>query len=139
MLRFAEACTKDDAVSALGSSSLRPRPHALRVLAYVRFCDRAPENGRCQVRPSDVTDIRILDAMLAVPREAFVPDNKQALAYLDLDLDVSEGGAAKRFLIQPAVLAKMLQAAEIKESDRVLVVAAHRIRRRRDRPNSPPR
>jgi protein-L-isoaspartate(D-aspartate) O-methyltransferase len=75
-----------------------------------------------QVRPSDVTDIRILDAMLAVPREAFVPDNKQALAYLDLDLDVSEGGSAKRFLIQPAVLAKMLQAAEIKQTDRVLVV-----------------
>jgi protein-L-isoaspartate(D-aspartate) O-methyltransferase len=75
-----------------------------------------------QVRPSDVTDIRILDAMLAVPREAFVPDNKQALAYLDLDLDVSAGGAAKRCLIAPAVLAKMLQAAEIKETDRVLVV-----------------
>src|SRR5262245_65821298 len=75
-----------------------------------------------QVRPSDVTDIRILDAMLAVPREAFVPDNKQALAYLDLDLDVSEAGSAKRFLIAPAVLAKMLQAAEIKEDDRVLVV-----------------
>ena len=75
-----------------------------------------------QVRPSDVTDIRIIDAMLAVPREAFVPDNKQALAYLDLDLDVGEGGGPKRFLIQPAVLAKMLQAAEIKETDRVLVV-----------------
>jgi protein-L-isoaspartate(D-aspartate) O-methyltransferase len=75
-----------------------------------------------QVRPSDVTDIRILDAMLAVPREAFVPENKRALAYLDLDLDVSEGGAAKRYLIKPAVLAKMLQAAEIKASDRVLVV-----------------
>ncbi|NOJ47894.1 protein-L-isoaspartate O-methyltransferase family protein [Bradyrhizobium archetypum] len=75
-----------------------------------------------QVRPSDVTDIRILDAMLAVPREDFVPENKQALAYLDLDLDVSEGGSAKRYLIKPAVLAKMLQAAEIKETDRVLVV-----------------
>ena len=75
-----------------------------------------------QVRPSDVTDIRILDAMLAVPREAFVPENKQALAYLDLDLDVSEAGAAKRYLIAPAVLAKMLQAAEIRETDRVLVV-----------------
>ncbi|HMM88450.1 protein-L-isoaspartate O-methyltransferase family protein [Bradyrhizobium sp.] len=75
-----------------------------------------------QVRPSDVTDIRILDAMLAVPREAFVPETRQALAYLDLDLDVSEAGAAKRYLIQPAVLAKMLQAAEIKTSDRVLVV-----------------
>ena len=75
-----------------------------------------------QVRPSDVTDIRILDAMLAVPREVFVPENKQALAYLDLDLDVSEGGSAGRCLIQPAVLAKMLQAADIKETDRVLVV-----------------
>jgi protein-L-isoaspartate(D-aspartate) O-methyltransferase len=75
-----------------------------------------------QVRPSDVTDIRIIDAMLAVPRETFVPENKRALAYLDLDLDVSEDGSAGRFLIQPAVLAKMLQAAEIKETDRVLVV-----------------
>src|SRR6266550_7856407 len=75
-----------------------------------------------QVRPSDVTDIRILDAMLAVPREAFVPENKQALAYLDLDLDVSEGGAAKRFLIKPVVLAKLLHAAAIKDTDNVLVV-----------------
>lgn len=77
-----------------------------------------------QVRPSDVTDARIIDAMLAVPREAFAPENKRALAYLDLDLDVSEGGQgqAKRFLIKPAVLAKLLQAAEIKETDRVLVV-----------------
>lgn len=75
-----------------------------------------------QVRPSDVTDIRILDAMLAVPREAFVPESKKALAYLDLDLDVSEGGATKRFLIKPVTLARMLQAAEIKQGDRVLVV-----------------
>ena len=77
-----------------------------------------------QVRPSDVTDIRIIDAMLAVPREAFVPESKRALAYLDLDLDVSEGGQgeAKRFLIKQVVLAKMLQAAEIEATDRVLVV-----------------
>jgi protein-L-isoaspartate(D-aspartate) O-methyltransferase len=75
-----------------------------------------------QVRPSDVTDIRIIDAMLAVPREAFVPQSKQALAYLDLDLDVSEAGSAKRYLIKPVVTAKMLQAADIKETDNVLVV-----------------
>jgi protein-L-isoaspartate(D-aspartate) O-methyltransferase len=75
-----------------------------------------------QVRPSDVTDARIIDAMLAVPREAFVPENTQALAYLDLDLEVGEGASAGRFLIKPAVLAKLLQAAEIKPSDRVLVV-----------------
>ena len=75
-----------------------------------------------QVRPSDVTDIRILDAMLAVPREAFVPSNQRALAYLDLDLDVGEAASARGFLIKPVVTAKMLQAAEIKETDNVLVV-----------------
>jgi protein-L-isoaspartate(D-aspartate) O-methyltransferase len=74
-----------------------------------------------QVRPSDVTDIRIIDAMLTVPREAFVPQNQRALAYLDLDLDVSEGGSAKRFLIKPVVIAKMVQAADIKGTDNVLV------------------
>jgi protein-L-isoaspartate(D-aspartate) O-methyltransferase len=75
-----------------------------------------------QVRPSDVTDIRIIDAMLAVPREAFVPEHQRALAYLDLDLEVSEGASAKRFLIKPAVIAKMLRAAEITDADNVLVV-----------------
>ena len=75
-----------------------------------------------QVRPTDVTDIRIIDAMLAVPREAFVPPHQRALAYLDLDLDVSEGGPAKRFLIKPVVIAKMVQAADIKDTDDVLVV-----------------
>jgi protein-L-isoaspartate(D-aspartate) O-methyltransferase len=75
-----------------------------------------------QVRPSDVTDIRIIDAMLAVPREAFVPEAQRSLAYLDLDIDVSAGGAAKRFLLRPAVTAKMLQAAAIGETDDVMVV-----------------
>jgi protein-L-isoaspartate(D-aspartate) O-methyltransferase len=74
-----------------------------------------------QVRPSDVTDIRIIDAMLAVPREAFVPQAQRSLAYLDLDIDVSEGGPNKRFLLRPAVTAKMLQAADIKATDEVLV------------------
>jgi protein-L-isoaspartate(D-aspartate) O-methyltransferase len=75
-----------------------------------------------QVRPSDVTDLRIIEAMLEVPREAFVPETRRALAYLDLDLDVSETGEPKRYLIKPAVIAKMLQAAEISANDNVLVV-----------------
>jgi protein-L-isoaspartate(D-aspartate) O-methyltransferase len=75
-----------------------------------------------QVRPSDVTDSRIIDAMLEVPREVFVPQDRRALAYLDLDLEVSEGTSAKRYLIKPAVTAKMLQAAEITNTDKVLVV-----------------
>jgi protein-L-isoaspartate(D-aspartate) O-methyltransferase len=74
-----------------------------------------------QVRPNDVTDHRLIDAMLSVPREAFVPSDRQALAYLDLDLDVSET-ATKRFLLAPMLTAKMLQAAEIKPTDHVLVV-----------------
>jgi protein-L-isoaspartate(D-aspartate) O-methyltransferase len=75
-----------------------------------------------QVRPSDVTDLQIIDAMLAVPREAFVPEGQRPLAYLDLDLDVGEAGGAKRFLIKPVVIAKMLQAAEIMATDNILVV-----------------
>jgi protein-L-isoaspartate(D-aspartate) O-methyltransferase len=79
-----------------------------------------------QVHTSDVTDLRILDAMLELPREEFVPEDKKALAYLDLDLDVAEGGGgvAKRFLIKPVLTAKLLQAAEILETDRILVVGA---------------
>jgi protein-L-isoaspartate(D-aspartate) O-methyltransferase len=76
----------------------------------------------CQVRPTDVTDIGIIDAMIAVPREAFVPEQQRAMAYLDLDLEVGGTASGKRFLIKPAVLAKMLQAAEITDTDTVLVV-----------------
>ncbi len=76
----------------------------------------------CQVRPSDVTDLRLIDAMLAVPRETFVPDGRQAMAYLDIDIDVAAAGKPKRHLIQPAVLAKMIQAAAVSADSRVLVV-----------------
>ncbi|KAA0073351.1 protein-L-isoaspartate O-methyltransferase [Tardiphaga sp. P9-11] len=71
-----------------------------------------------QVRPSDVTDLRIIDAMLAVPREEFVPASQRAMAYLDLDLEV----APNRFLIKPVVLARMLQASDVRATDKVLVV-----------------
>ncbi len=75
----------------------------------------------CQVRTSDVTDSRVVDAMLAVPREVFVPERRRALAYLDLDLAVTENGAVRRVLLKPAVTARLLQAAGIRASDRVLV------------------
>ena len=75
-----------------------------------------------QVRPSDVTNLRILEALLAVPREDFVPASQRAMAYLDIDLDVSAPGGARRFLIKPVVLARMLQAAEVTATDNVLVV-----------------
>jgi protein-L-isoaspartate(D-aspartate) O-methyltransferase len=59
--------------------------------------------------------------MLALPREDFVPEDKRALAYLDLDLDVGLGGS-RRYLIKPMLTAKLLQAAEIKPTDTVLIV-----------------
>jgi protein-L-isoaspartate(D-aspartate) O-methyltransferase len=75
-----------------------------------------------QVRTNDVTDRRILDAMLELPREDFVPEDKRALAYLDLDLDVAAAGSAQRFLVKPMLMAKMLQAADIAATDNVLIV-----------------
>lgn len=75
-----------------------------------------------QVRTNDVIDHRVIDAILTVPREAFVPADRKGLAYLDLDLDVSDAGSAKRYLIKPMLTARLLQAAEVKPTDHVLVV-----------------
>ena len=49
-----------------------------------------------QVRTSDVTDLRIIAAMLEIPRERFVPEANAALAYLDLDVPRTRRRAAKR-------------------------------------------
>ena len=73
-----------------------------------------------QVRTSDVTDLRIISAMLELPRERFVSAADAGLAYLDLDVPVAKGTV--RRLLKPMVLAKMVQAAAIKAGDRVLDV-----------------
>ena len=74
-----------------------------------------------QIRTSDVTDLRIISAFQTVPRERFVAPSTTALAYLDIDVPVAEGDDARRML-KPMVLAKLIQAAEIAETDRVLIV-----------------
>ena len=71
-----------------------------------------------QVRIADVTDLRILAALQDIERERFVPAEARQLAYVDFDLPVAPG----RFLMKPRVLAKMLQAAAIASTDRVLDV-----------------
>ena len=77
-----------------------------------------------QVRTSDVTDLRIVAAMLELPRERFVPETNAGLAYLDLDVPAVRAapGEATRRLLKPMVLAKMVQAAAIKAGDHVLDV-----------------
>ena len=75
-----------------------------------------------QVRTADVTDLRLISAMLAVARERFVPQAAASLAYLDLDLAAGEGALASRRLLKPMVLAKLIQAADLNATDRVLDV-----------------
>lgn len=75
-----------------------------------------------QIRPASVTDWRIIDAMRALPREAFVPESKRELVYLDLDLQIEGRDDHKHFLLNPIMTARMLQAAELQHDDRVLVV-----------------
>jgi protein-L-isoaspartate(D-aspartate) O-methyltransferase len=69
-----------------------------------------------QVRPSDVTKFPIIDAMLSVPREAFVPQLLREAAYLGENLDLAEG----RVVLDPRILAKMLDALDIQPDDLVL-------------------
>lgn len=75
-----------------------------------------------QVRTNDVTDPRLLTAMLDTPREAFVPRAKKGLAYLDIDIAVSDAAAGKapRCLLKPMTLAKLINALQIGEDERVL-------------------
>lgn len=73
-----------------------------------------------QIRTSDVTDARIIAAMLALPREVFVPESQRPLAYLDLDIAL--GGTSGRYLVKPVVTARLLQAAAIRATDKVLIV-----------------
>jgi protein-L-isoaspartate(D-aspartate) O-methyltransferase len=71
-----------------------------------------------QIRTANVTDQRILAAMNAVAREKFVPSAARALAYADVPVAVAQG----RYLLDPRSLAKLLQLAQIKPTDRVLDV-----------------
>jgi protein-L-isoaspartate(D-aspartate) O-methyltransferase len=73
-----------------------------------------------QLRPNRVTDPRILDAMGELPRERFLPAGLAARAYADEDVRLADG----RGLIQPMMIARMLQLLSIRDGDRVLVVGA---------------
>lgn len=77
-----------------------------------------------QVRTTDVTNAAVLDAMLSVPREEFVPKSRADLAYIDEDIEVARATRDQpaRYLMEPSPFAKLLQLAEIAPSDFVLDV-----------------
>jgi protein-L-isoaspartate(D-aspartate) O-methyltransferase len=71
-----------------------------------------------QLRTTDVTDKRLLQAFLDVPREKFVPESRMPLAYIDDDVLVAEG----RYLMEPSPFAKLVQSANVQPEDAVLDV-----------------
>lgn len=77
-----------------------------------------------QVRPSDITDRRIIGAMLEVPRERFVPEGFAPIAYSDGPVPVvaRPGGGEGRYLLPPRALAKLIQLAEVDPESLVLDV-----------------
>jgi len=73
-----------------------------------------------QLRTSAVSDTRVVDAMRAVPREAFMPANRAELAYIDTPVPVGEG----RAINPPLVTGRLLTALAPRAGERVLVVGA---------------
>jgi protein-L-isoaspartate(D-aspartate) O-methyltransferase len=72
-----------------------------------------------QIRPNKVRNERLLEAMGDLPREIFVPQPLAGIAYIDEDMAVAAG----RYLLQPMVLARFLEEANVKPDHRVLDVA----------------
>src|ERR1700733_8066847 len=70
----------------------------------------------CQVRTADVTDLDLIDAMLAVPRERFVAAALAEQAYCDGDIGIGDG----RVLLKPLVLPKFIQALRVPNTDYVV-------------------
>ena len=73
-----------------------------------------------QVRPSDVTKFPIIDALLGVPREAYVPSELREAAYVGENLELGNG----RVVLEPRTLAKMLDALDIQPDELALDVGA---------------
>jgi len=69
-----------------------------------------------QLRTTKVTDEAVLASFLAVPRERFVPAHLRSIAYIDEDIPLGGG----RYLMEPRVLARLLQLAAPGKSDKVL-------------------
>lgn len=71
-----------------------------------------------QIRPSDVTKYPIIAAMLAVPRELYVPANRRDAAYAGKNIPL----APRRVVLEPRTLAKMLDGLDIRPDELVLDV-----------------
>lgn len=74
-----------------------------------------------QIRPNRVTSPALIQALLDVPREVFVPERARGTAYVDEDIPLAAASPSeRRWLMEPMVFARLLQAAAIDESEVVL-------------------
>ncbi len=71
-----------------------------------------------QIRPWEVLDRRVLDTMLEVPREVYVPDAYRGLAFADIEIPIGHG----EHMMAPKIEARMLQALAIQPTDQVLEI-----------------
>lgn len=71
-----------------------------------------------QIRPNRITDKRLIEALATVPREAFVPKELRGVAYVDEAIPIGNG----RYLMEPMILAKLMQAATPTAGDLALTI-----------------
>jgi protein-L-isoaspartate(D-aspartate) O-methyltransferase len=94
-----------------------------RILARMTGPQADPERARAamvtdQLRARGITDERVLAAMGAVPREAFVPEGSRRTAYADEALPIDAG----QTISQPFMVARMTQDLEVAPGDRILEI-----------------
>ena len=75
-----------------------------------------------QLRPNRVTSSALLAAIVDLPLERFLPDSLKSVAYADDDVPLGGG----RFLMEPMVLARLIQSLQPLPEDKALVVASGR-------------
>src|SRR5690606_34121583 len=85
-------------------------------LRMTDFAQRRTHMVDTQVRPNDVTSYPVIEAMLNVPREQFVPEARREVAYVGNNIDLIPG----RVLLEPRTLGKMIDTLNLQSEDLVL-------------------
>ena len=73
-----------------------------------------------QIRPWEVLDFGVLDVLMSVRREEFVPEAYKGVALSEAEIPLGNGSA----MLIPVIEGKILQAVQVKASDKVLEVGA---------------
>jgi protein-L-isoaspartate(D-aspartate) O-methyltransferase len=90
------------------------------VVSELNFASMRTAMVESQLRPSDVSDVHVIEAMSKVPREAFVPAERKGMAYIDRPVPLSKG----RSLNPPLATGRLLTEAAVKRGEKVLLVGA---------------